>query len=280
MAITKQAVLGERSNPESDALLVCLLGGFRVLRGGKPVHVSNKEAALLSLLAKYGGSGVTRESILADLWPDSDPQLAGGSLNTLLWSLHRRLGAVFGSTQPVLHVNGIYSLNLRRVEVDTLLFDALADAGDAHARRGDWPSALALYQRAAALYRGDLYTAADVDAEVIIERERLRSRLHNLLADLARSAYDRSDIDGCLAAAQRVLASDPFREDMHRLLMRCYVRCGERSRALRQYQVCRAVLHKEYDVEPEPSTAQLFERIRVDPSYLPAPKADIDRKLS
>ena len=124
------------------------------------------------------------------------------------------------------------------------------------------------------MYRYDLYTAADVDAEVIIEREWLHSRLYNLLADLARSAYDRRDIAGCLAAAQRVLSSDPFHEDMHRLLMQCYVRCGERSQALRQYRVCRAVLQKEVDVEPEPSTAKLFERIRGDPSYSPSPKSD------
>ncbi len=43
-------------------------------------------------------------------------------------------------------------------------------------------------ERTEHLYRYDLYNAADVDAGVIIERERLRSRLHNLLADLARSA--------------------------------------------------------------------------------------------
>jgi DNA-binding SARP family transcriptional activator len=276
MASTQQASLGDNTNTESHPrLLVCLLGGFRLLHEGKPLHISKKGAALLCVLARRGGSSVSREAILADLWPDNDPQLAGRSLNTLLWSLHRRLAPFLGATQSILHVNGMYSLNARGgVEADTVSFDTLADAGDAQARRGDWHKAVELYRRAAALYRGDLYAGADMDAEVIIERERLRARLHSLLADLARSAYDRSDIDGCLAAAQRVLSSDPFREDMHRLLMRCYVRCGERSQALRQYQVCKALLQNEFAVEPEPSTTELFEQIRVDPSYSPSSKAE------
>jgi len=275
MPSTQQASLGENMNPEPHArLLVCLLGGFRLLHEGKPLHIGKKEAALLYVLARGGGSGVSREAILADLWPDNDRQLAGRSLNTLLWSLHRRLGPVLG-TMCILHVNGMYSLNTRGgIEVDTVSFDALADGGDAHARRGDWQTAAELYRRAAALYQGDLHTGADIDAEVIIERERLRSRLHSLLADLARSAYDQIDIAGCVVAAQRVLSSDPFREDMHRLLMQCYVRCGERSRALRQYQVCKALLQNEFDVEPEPSTRELFEQIRVDPSFSPSPKAE------
>jgi DNA-binding SARP family transcriptional activator len=245
------------------------------LHEGKPVHVNKKGAALLRVLARRGGSGVSRDAILAELWPDSDPDLAGRSLNTLLWSLHRRLAPILGTTPSIHHVNGMYSLNTREgVAVDTVLFDAFADAGDAYARRGDWQQAVELYRRAAALYQGDLYPGADLDAEIIIERERLRARLHSLLADLARFAYDQSDIPRCLEAAQRVLSSDPFREDMHRLLMRCYVRSGERSRALRQYQVCRGLLQNEFEVDPEPSTTELFERIRVDPAYSPSPKAE------
>ena len=46
------------------------------------------------------------------------------------------------------------------------------------------------------------------------------------------------------------------------------------SQTLRQYQVCKALLQNEFAVEPEPSTTELFEQIRVDPSYSPSSKAE------
>jgi DNA-binding SARP family transcriptional activator len=243
--------------------LVCLLGGFRLLYGGKPLQIGGKGAALLTVLATRASGGVPREAILATLWPDQDPRLAGGSLNTLVWSLYRRLAPEVGTAHVVLCKDGEYSLNTRSsVAVDWVLFDGLADAGDAHARCGDLQAAVRLYQHAIALYQGDLYAGPDGEAELVIERERLRVRLQGLLTDLAQWSHDRGDTVACLSAAQRVLSVDPFREDMHRLLMHCYVRRGHRSQALRQYQVCSALLRSEFDATPESATRELFDRIR------------------
>ena len=45
---------------------------------------------------------------------------------------------------------------------------------------------------------------------------------------------------------------DHGREDVHRVVMRCYVRRGERAAALRHYQVCAHILRAEFDAAPEP----------------------------
>jgi hypothetical protein len=47
--------------------------------------------------------------------------------------------------------------------------------------------------------------------------------------------------------------------------MRCYVRLGERARALRQYRICCESLDAEFEAPPEPLTEALFNRIRLDP---------------
>jgi DNA-binding SARP family transcriptional activator len=65
-----------------------------------------------------------------------------------------------------------------------------------------------------------------------------------------------------------MLASDPCREDAHRLVMRCYVRLGERAQALRQYQLCKQILRAEYDVAPEDATTALYDRVRLEPGAL------------
>jgi DNA-binding SARP family transcriptional activator len=59
-------------------------------------------------------------------------------------------------------------------------------------------------------------------------------------------------------AAARLLAIDPLQEEVHRTLMRLYVRQGRRAAALRQYQACVAILQKELGVEPEAQTKRLY----------------------
>jgi DNA-binding SARP family transcriptional activator len=115
-------------------------------------------------------------------------------------------------------------------------------------------------RRAADLYRDDLYQPAG--GRIVVERERLRMRYLTLLAQMAEQYYQKGDYHTCLDYLWQLLARDPGREDAHRLIMRCFVRCGERAAALRQYQVCTDLLRAEFDAEPEPATAALLEQIR------------------
>lgn len=68
-----------------------------------------------------------------------------------------------------------------------------------------------------------------------------------------------------LQHAMGLLYADPCREDAHRMVMRCYVRDGQRAQALRHFQTCRVILRREFEADPEPATVALFEAIRVDP---------------
>jgi DNA-binding SARP family transcriptional activator len=252
-------------------LLVCVLGGFRLLRAGEPVQVSAKASALLCLLARSNRRGVPRDTILAELWPEGDQPLASRSLNTLIWSLHRRLGAALGGAQPVTHTNDLYQLNADSgVLSDVACFEMLADAGDAQFLQNP-ENAARLYSRAVALYRGDLHVSADMNTELVIYREQLRSRFQTLLAYLARFHYEGDDLGGCLQKAQQLLLTDPCHEEMHRLIMLCYAKRGERSLALHQYRLCVSILREEFDTAPEPATTELFQRIRNDPGRVDLP---------
>src|SRR5205823_6726736 len=122
------------------------------------------------------------------------------------------------------------------------------------------------YRRAAELYRDDLCLA--VDAQAVMERERLRARYLTLMAQLAEHHYRAGDYSTALEYLWRLLARDPYREDAHRLVMRCYLRRGERAAALHQYQVCVDVLRAEFAAAPEAATVALFDQIRVDPDQM------------
>src|SRR5205823_13606695 len=134
-------------------------GNFCLTKAGHPVSTrgGGKMEAFLAKLALHPGELVPREALLDSLWPKSDSTLACQSLNTLVYSLHKRLGDALGGATPVLHAEGAYRLNLEAgIAVDVWYLDRLAAAGDAYYRSGDLHTASAFYERAIQLYRGDL----------------------------------------------------------------------------------------------------------------------------
>jgi DNA-binding SARP family transcriptional activator len=257
---------GLTSLPAKAAVTVCLLGDFRVLKNGSPVTMrqGSKGEQLLGHLALRSPDGVSRDTLLGYLWPDGDGALSGQSLNTLVYSLHRLLGDALAGRPPVLLRGGRYFLNaLAGVDVDVSAFDAAARTGDRLASAGDQHGAMASYRGALALYTGDLAFGSDVSA--IVEHERLRSRHLGILSRLADTHFAAHDYAKALDCALDLLAHDQCREDAHRMAMRCFVRLGFRSQALRQYRTCRDILAIEFDAVPERATDALYELMRLDP---------------
>lgn len=252
---------------DSARVLVCLLGSFRVLKNGRPIEIpqGGKVEALFTQVALRVTDGVPRDEILDQLWPSSDISLATRSLHTLVYTVHRSLGDALEGAAPIVSVGGRYRLNVARgVAVDTARFDAAVDAGNRFARLGQASAASHEYDRAIRLYAGDLAVATHVSH--VLERERLRARYLSLWGRRADQYFISGEYSAALTSALALLGNDPCREDAHRMVMRCYVRLGERAQALRHYGICRSILAAEFDAEPEPATLDLFELIRLDPA--------------
>jgi DNA-binding SARP family transcriptional activator len=240
-----------------------------VLKAGRPVYVrgGGKTHALLVNLSVRRGYSASRDALLETLWPSGLEALSRQSLNSLIHGLHRLLGDAIGGAAPVLSAGGYCRLNVEAgVRVDVACFDSLVRNGDREARSGNVKAAAASYRHALCLYRGDLCIASD--SHSVVERERVRTLYLTLLAHLADYHYADGDYAACLDATLELLAADPCREDGHRIAMRCHVRRGERSQALRQYQLCEAILRAEFDVAPEPATVALFNQVRLAPENI------------
>jgi DNA-binding SARP family transcriptional activator len=265
MAELDYAALSTRAGEYTWPIVVCLFGQFRVLKAGRPIAIHGAKAeALLCRLGLQHDRHIPRETILEALWPDHDPTLAGQSLNSLIYSLRKSLGDEIHGDAPILHQDGGYWLNKEAgVGVDLACFEQLIQVGDDCVLGNNLLAATPFYVQAVQLYRGDLCTGMDVDAAV--ERERLRAHFLSLLARLADHNFSTHDYPLCLHYAERLLRHDACREDAHRLVMRCYVRQGERAQALRQYRLCVNILRAEFDAVPESRTTLLYDQVRLDP---------------
>lgn len=257
------------SDNASWPLMICLLGNFRLLRAGAllPTRAGGKSEALLSLLALQASRRVSRERLIQAIWPASDPELGRNSLNNQIHNLHKLLGSALNGAPAVVYEDGYYRLNVEAgIGIDITCFDQLLARGDQQMHAGATVEALIAYRRAAELYRDDLRLGQD--AQILMERERLRSSYLTLLARLAEYHYRADDYSGALEYLWRLLGRDPYREDAHRLVMRCYVRRGKRAAALRQYQVCAEMLRANFGAEPEAATVALYEQLRIQPDQI------------
>ena len=247
----------------AEDTLVCLFGGFHFLRNGQPLDLfaAGKAMTLLSELALRLDYGAKREELLETLWPEQDVVQANASLNSLIYSLQRRLRGAFQQAPALVYTNGRYLFNKEAgVSTDVALFDTHVERGTRLAADREDAAAARSFTFAVDLYQGDLCAGSTVYA--VIERERLRGSFLHVLAWLAGRAHREGDADAALKYAQMLLGHDPCREDAHRLVMRILVHRGERADALRQFRVCEYLLRREFDAVPEALTSELFEQIR------------------
>jgi predicted ATPase/DNA-binding SARP family transcriptional activator len=239
---------------ESRALRILALGTFEIRLGDEPLggRCAGRARELLAYLACHP-EGRTKDQVGLALWPDASPAQVRNLFHVTLHRLRKALGrpewiAAQGERYRLDPALG-QVLDAARFETETS--GALADLR----RGGDSADCLAA---ALDLYRGDFLEGEDA-GEWHLE---LRSRLEELYLDGLRTLGDTLFNQGRFAeaagACRRLLERDDLAEEIHRRLMVCLARAGDRAAALRQYRRLTELLRNELDVEPEPETAELF----------------------
>jgi DNA-binding SARP family transcriptional activator len=247
-------------------VFIGVLGPMQILKMGTPISIraGGKAEQLVGCLALHTGTGLHRAALVERVWPETPLELAGQCLNTLVHSLKRQLSGGLAGQSPIVHSQGRYTLNLDSgLGVDVVDFESRVRDGHVLQSKGSTSDAIASYEHAVALYRGDVAETFDISG--LLERERLRAICLDTLARLADAHFEIANYERALDNATRILAVDPCREDAHRLAMRAFVRLGTRAQALRQYTLCRSILRDEFDAVPELATDRLFNLIRTNP---------------
>ena len=245
----------------TQPLRIHLFGGLSVYRGEQPLpgFPTQKSRGLFAFLAVNHGRSHSRSTLVGRFWGDSPESVARKNLRTDLWRIRSVLepqGVEPGSCLAVMQDEvalargGDHWLDIHDFE-DTL-DEAARASGEAQAR---------LLRHAVELYRGDLLEGV-YDDWIIFERERLRLRYLDALERLIGHHEARGQWTEAAAYAQRLLASDPLREHVHRAAIRCHLALGDRAAALRQFDTCARLLRQELDAEPAPETQALVAQAR------------------
>ena len=245
------------------SLRVRFFGHFEMLCDGEPLSLgrNGKSLTILKYLFANRTRPVSQDHLMGWLWPDSNLRKARWSLNSAVHGLRKMLGDCpsLSSANYVLLEEGHYRLcPSSRVTTDVDEFDRHYEKGRRLERSLRIPEALAEYEEAIGLYRGDYLVEDLYEDWTMVERERLANAYMDMLGRLAVHYVETGQLQECIRACYRVLEKDRCHEDSYRLLMRCYVLLGLRGRALRQYRLCEKTIGQEYGMPPSPETLALY----------------------
>jgi class 3 adenylate cyclase/tetratricopeptide (TPR) repeat protein len=238
---------------------VRLLGPLEVGVSGRALRLTRqKQRALLALLALRAGEVVSTDRIVEELWGETPPKAALGSLQNLVSDLRKALGP-----EALLTRSPGYVLAIDPDQVDVHRFERLAaraqTAGNARERADGLREALALW-------RGE--PLADVAfepfAQAIARLEELRSSLRE---DLFEAELDLGQHGSLIGELETHVAEHRLRERPRGQLMLALYRSGRQADALDVYRATREALVEELGIDPSPELQQLEQAIlRHDPA--------------
>jgi TolB-like protein len=232
------------------------LGGAVLAGDAGPLSgaaAQRKSLALLGLLAPAADRGVSRDKLMAFLWPDADTERAGHRLTQLIYALRRELGIddlFLGSTDV--------RLNPTRVESDARQFRAARQSGR--------------LEQACALYGGPfldgffLSNAPEFDRWVEVERAGFAREFTECLETLAADAAARGDLRKASEWWQQLADHDPLSSRVTVHLMSVLAAAGNRAGALERARSYQELVERELEAAPNPAVLALAQQLRERPA--------------
>ena len=218
------------------------LGKFEVLVEDKPVEMTRMKKnplLLLKAIVALGGENVRVDTLSEQPWPDADGDTAYDAFRTTLHRLRRLLG----SNKLILSHEGVVSLDIRRVWIDTWALERIRSiASSSEQDIGE------LFRQIRQLFQGE-FLPQESDFWMISPRERIRDQFLRLVARFGEALEKKDRWQEAVACNRACLDTDDLSEQIYQRLMSCYWRLGDKSAAASTYTRLRKTLKSQLDVE-------------------------------
>lgn len=245
------------------ALYLSLLGPPQLLQEGKPVSSLPRKAVAMAAYLAAAGNAIERGR-LADLLWEGEEEAVRRNLRQELFRLKNTAWERVFEQSP-------HHIGLGPVETDLEAFLA-------RMAKGAWLEALALW-RGGFLAGFDPKVSESYWDWLIPERERWERLYREAMLGLARSQEAAGNFAEALKVYQKLLAEDPLQETEQQAVMRLLLQMGDRSAALRQFELYRKLLRDQLGLEPSRQIQAFFEQLR-EGQPLPAQQQSMARLLS
>jgi LuxR family maltose regulon positive regulatory protein len=252
-----------KTEPVTD-LTVNMLGPVAVFRDRRrppalDAWTTRRSRDIFCFIASRRHRRASKDTIIDTFWDETDVDSVEKNFHPTISHIRKALN----SNQPLkqnflLYREGDYHLNTEfSYRIDIEEFDRLIAQGDNARRARQFEDYIEAYSQAVELYRGE-FMQGSYEPWVEEQRTYYREQYLRLLEALAGAAEKTGEWTRSLQLGQRILHVDPFREDIHCLVMRAHIGLGNRGAAKEQFENLRGLLQKELGVEPGAEARKLF----------------------
>ena len=268
LATTQAAATAAPPKPAAD-LTIRMLGPIEIFRDpARPLAAdawtTKRARDILCFIASRRHRRASKDTIIDTFWGEADFEAVEKNFHPTVSHIRKALN----SRQPIkqnflLYRDGDYLLNGEfSYQIDTEEFDQLVTQAEAARRAGKHDESLNFYEQAVALYRGN-FLQGSYEEWAEEQRSYYREQYLRMLETLAKAAVKAEDWPRALHLAQDILKDDPFREDVHCMVMRAHAALGNRVAVKDQYESLRRLLRKELGVEPTAETQKVLRQLMI-----------------
>ena len=234
---------------------------YLALDDGSPLGgaASQKRAlALLTIVAASGESGLSRDKLVALLWPETSDERARHSLTQLMYAARRAVNV----DDLFVADGGDVRLNSERITSDLRSMDEALAAGE--------------LEEAVALYQGPfldgffLSGTAPFEQWVEAQRARIDERVADALEQLGNAADAAGETRRVVEWRRKLAAMRPLDAHAAVLLMNSLAAAGDRAGVLQHAALHATMLREELGLEPDPVVAELAEKLREPVMWTPS----------
>ena len=239
-----------------------ILGPLEVRSNGHSLPLGGpKQRAVLALLLLGANRVVSREHLIAELWPDAPGRDSEHALRLQISRLRKALSAAGDGEDRVVTRAPGYSLRVEPGELDLERYERLVAAGRAALEARDAESAVARLREAESLWRGRPLADLEFEPFARLDVERLEERRLAALEERIEAEVAAGRHRELVPELEGLIAEHPLRERLRAQLMRALYASSRQAEALAVYTDTRRLLVDELGIEPSAPLRELERQI-------------------
>jgi LuxR family maltose regulon positive regulatory protein len=253
-----------QSVPAFGDLTINLLGPVNIYRDAErpfapDAWTTRRARDIFCCVATAKHRRVAKDVLIDIFWEDEDPGAVEKNFHPTISLIRKALN----SRQPfkqnfLIFRDGAYQLNPDLTySIDTEEFElAIAEAEKAK-REKDTEKLRESLERANALYRGE-FLEGSYDNWVEERRQFYREQNLRMIGALAKLSYAEKSWAAVTKLCSQILAADPFREDVHRLMMKTFAAQGKPASVKKHFDEMSKLMKTELGIEPAAETRKIY----------------------